>query len=99
MVVFIAICDAEYDFALMPFECNAIASKAELTVSPVETSASNSLLSGSSLKCFDSFINLFVSPPIADTTTIISLDFEAFLMISATASILSTEPTEVPPNF
>ena len=35
----------------------------------------------------------------AETTTTILFDLEAFLIISATESILSTVPTDVPPNF
>ena len=37
--------------------------------------------------------------PIADTTTMILLDFEEFLIMSATAFMRSTVPTDVPPNF
>ena len=99
LVVLIEIWDAENDFAFTPLEWSAIVNRAELTVSPVDTKASNSLLSGSSPNALAKSTSLFVSPPIAETTTTILFDLEAFLIISATESILSTVPTDVPPNF
>ena len=70
-----------------------------LTISPVETSASNSLLFGSVPKDLAKSISRFVSPLIADTTTTGDASSEANLIKFATAFILSVEPTEVPPNF
>ena len=65
----------------------------------METRASNSLLLGVSVKFFARPISLFVSPLIAETTTTILSSLAEFLINSATAAILSTEPTDVPPNF
>ena len=91
--------DADKDFAFTPIESRAIASNDELTFSPVETKASNSLRFGFSEKFLARLINLFVSPLIAETTTTSLSSLEDFLISCATAAILSTEPTEVPPNF
>ena len=76
-----------------------MASKDELTFSPVDTRASNSLRFGFCVKFFARSINLLVSPLIAETTTTILSLLEDFFINSATAAILSTEPTDVPPNF
>ena len=73
--------------------------KEALTCSPVETSASNSLLFGSVPKDLAKSINRFVSQLIAETTTTGDASLHAVFIKSATADILSVEPTEVPPNF
>jgi hypothetical protein len=73
--------------------------KEALTCSPVETNASNSLLLGSFPKDLAKSIRRFVSPLIAETTTTGEASSHAVLIKSATADILSVDPTEVPPNF
>ena len=70
-----------------------------LTISPVETSASNSLLFGSEPKDLAKSIRRFVSPLMAETTTTGDASSVADLIKFATAVILSVDPTEVPPNF
>ena len=73
--------------------------KEALTCSPVETNASNSLLLGSVPKDLAKSIKRFVSPLIAETTTTGEASLHAVLIKSATADILSVDPTDVPPNF
>ena len=88
------------DFDLIPISFKAPEIKALETCSPVESKTSSSLLVKLFETNFDSDINSFVFPAIAETTTIILLPIsDSFLMIFAACFILSIEPTDVPPNF
>ena len=48
---------------------------------------------------FAASINLFVTPPIADTTTTIGPSRDASFTICATRPMHAASPTDVPPNF
>ncbi len=68
----IATCAPVIDFAPKPHFCKAIANRAIVTCSPVDTIWSSSRGSGSSVMAFASAKRRLVSPLIADTTTTIS---------------------------
>ena len=86
--------------AFSPSSCNAMESRPIVTCSPVEAITSSSRGSGEAEISLASAIRRFVSPDIADGTTMTSWPrFFQRAMRFATFLIRSVVATEVPPNF
>jgi hypothetical protein len=98
--VLIRIWCARNERAGTPASCNAMATRATETCSPVATNTSDSRASGCEDKSLASFSKRLVSPAMAETTTMTR--FPAARVTAtrcATARMRSMLPTEVPPYF
>ena len=94
------ICQASHDLDLRPLWINLPAIKEQATCSPEDTKTSYSDGEKFLLTAFDFLINSFVTPLIAEETTItLYFCFLYLPIISATFLIFLIVPTEVPPNF
>ena len=97
--VLIGICHDIQDLELKPLLINSPEIKAQDTCSPDETKTSYSESEKFLLIFLDKLIKLFVTPLIAEESTITLYFFLYLAIIFATFLILSVVPTEVPPNF
>ena len=95
----IGICHEIQDLELKPLLINSPEIKAQDTCSPDETKTSYSDAEKFSLIFFDKLIKLFVTPLIAEETTITLYFLLKLEIIFETFLILSVVPTEVPPNL
>ena len=86
--------------AFTPREWRAIAVSAIVSCSPTARSMSISLSSGIEFSVFARAIKSFVTPLLAETTTItLCPSSTKVLILLATLRILSVLPTDVPPYF
>ena len=98
--VSIGICQANHDLDLYPLWINLPAIKEQAICSPDDTNESYSDSEKFELIFFDFDIRSFVTPLIADDTTITWYFFLLYsVIILATFLIFSIVPTDVPPNF
>ena len=96
----IGICQPSQDLDLKPLWFNLPAIKEHATCSPDDTKTSYSESMKLLLICFDFLIKSFVTPLIAEETTItLFFFFLCSMIISVTFLIFSIVPTDVPPNF
>ncbi len=98
--VSIGICQPCQERASTPMSCSAMASRPEVTCSPVATTASYSRASCSGESSWHQPTSWLVAPAMAETTTATWCPASTSrLTRSATLRMRSRSATEVPPNF